>query len=303
MSARDEGPRPQARHAPGGEPPRAVVSVDACAPRGRPGRAPVSRADAVQARSDARPSRAAAHEARRAWRELHRTACRPYRDVGRFAWHFARGKLAGDPVFRALLQSGELPPHARVLDIGCGQGLLASLLAAAEALHARGAWPAAWGDAPVGVRYTGIELMARDVARAEQAAAHLGGKPRFTQADMCHAALPASDVVVVLDVLHYVDIAAQDAVLARVRDALRPHGRLLLRVGDAADTRRFAASQWVDRIVTLTRGHRTAPVFGRPLQDWIATLQRLDFKVRSEPMSRGTPFANVLLVADLAAGA
>ncbi|MBA3598987.1 MAG: class I SAM-dependent methyltransferase [Methylibium sp.] len=244
------------------------------------------------------PSRAAVQSANRVWRELHHAACAPYRAAGRFAWHFARGKLGHDPVFRALLQRGDVPAQARLLDIGCGQGLLASLLVAAQDVHARGEWPAAWADAPVGVRYTGIDLMARDIARAEQAASQLPGAPRFVQADMCSAELPGSDVVVILDVLHYVDIAAQDAVLARVRDALRPNGRLLLRIGDAADRHRFAASQWVDRIVTLTRGHRVAPTFGRPLEAWIGALQGLGFAVRSVPMSRGTPFANVLLIAD-----
>jgi hypothetical protein len=72
----------------------------------------------------------------------------------------------------------------------------------------------------------------------------------------------------------------------------------LLRVGDAAKRRGFAASQWVDRIVTLTRGHRVAPTFGRPLSAWIAQLRTLGFTVEAVPMSQGTPFANVLLVAD-----
>jgi hypothetical protein len=57
-------------------------------------------------------------------------ACAPYRRSGRFAWHFARGKLGRDPVFRGMLERGDLPASARVVDIGCGQGLLASLLQA-----------------------------------------------------------------------------------------------------------------------------------------------------------------------------
>ena len=47
------------------------------------------------------------------------------------------------------------------------------------------------------------------------------------------AVLPACDLVVILDVLHYVDPAAQAGVLRRVLDALAPGGRLLLRIGDA----------------------------------------------------------------------
>ena len=83
-----------------------------------------------------------------------------------------------------------------------------------------------------------------------------------------------------------------------MRDALQPGGRLLLRVGDAASRRGFAISQWVDRTVTRIRGHRVSPTWGRPLADWTALLQRLGFSVQSMPMSEGTPFANVLLVAD-----
>ena len=75
--------------------------------------------------------------------------------------------------------------------------------------------------------------------------------------------------------------------------------RLLLRVGDAASRRGYRISQWVDRTVTRVRGHRVAPTWGRPLAEWMALLQRQGFAVRSLPMSRGTPFANVLLVADL----
>jgi SAM-dependent methyltransferase len=234
------------------------------------------------------------------WRELHHAACAPYRSAGRFAWHFARGKLGHDPVFRSMLERGDLPARSRVLDIGCGQGLLASLLASIDARVQRGHWPAGWPAAPVGARYTGIELMARDVARARAALAALAPAPSFVCADMCRAELPASDVVVVLDVLHYVDYAAQDALLARVRDALAPRGRLLLRVGDADRRRGFVTSQWVDRIVTLTRGHRVPPTFGRPLSGWTRRLHHLGFSVQAVPMSAGTPFANVLLVANLA---
>ena len=235
-----------------------------------------------------------------AWRALHAAACAPYRPAGRWAWHWARGKLARDPVFRGLLESGELPPHARVLDIGCGQGLIAALLHACAQAAARGAWPAAWPSAPSAAAYTGIELMPRDVARGNAALRGLPFSPELICADMRDATLPECDVVVILDVLHYVEQAAQLAVLTRVRDALAASsGRLLLRVGDAASARGFAASQWVDRIVTAARGHRAAPTWGRPLAEWTALLQDLGFAVRSVPMSQGTPFANVLLVADL----
>ena len=236
-----------------------------------------------------------------AWRQIHAQATAPYRKAGNFAWHFARGKLRRDPVFRGLIERGLIGAHRRrVVDIGCGQGLFASLLATLDAVQSRpGAWPAAWGAAPASVRYTGIELMPKDVARARASIGHLQPAPEFVCADMCKAELPPSDLVVILDVLHYVDLDAQEGVLRRVRQALQPGGRLLLRVGDAASRRGFAVSQWVDRTVTRIRGHRVSPTWGRPLDDWTALLERLGFTVHSIPMSAGTPFANVLLVADI----
>ncbi|RST54163.1 class I SAM-dependent methyltransferase [Variovorax sp. DXTD-1] len=239
-----------------------------------------------------------------AWRELHEAATVPYKKGGSFAWHFARGKLGRDPVFRGLLERGLIgAEHRRVVDIGCGQGLFASLLASMSQMQARGRWPASWKPTPAAAEYTGIELMPKDVARAEASIGHLQPAPKLVCADMCSAALPDCDLVVILDVLHYVNIEAQDGVLQRVRDALQrggnPNARLLLRVGDASSKRGFAISQWVDRTVTRIRGHKVSPTWGRPLADWIAGLQRLGFSVQSMPMSEGTPFANVLLVADL----
>jgi SAM-dependent methyltransferase len=235
-----------------------------------------------------------------AWRELRYIAAEPYRRAGHFGWFFARGKLSRDPVFRALLERGNIGASARVLDIGCGQGLLASLLYACEELARRGRWPADWPAPPTGAHYSGTELMARDVARAEAALGGLPAAPRFACADMRDVPLPIADTVVMLDVLHYVDHDAQISLLRRVHAALAPQGRLLLRVGDAARVFGYAASQWVDRAVTTVRGHRVAPVFGRALADWTALLQGIGFAVEAAPMSRGTPFANVLLVCDVA---
>jgi len=237
-----------------------------------------------------------------AWRALHAAATDPYRQAGSFAWHFARGKLGRDPVFRGLVERGLIgAQRTRVLDIGCGQGLFVSLLAAMSDMQAQGRWPAAWAPTPASATYTGIELMPRDIERATRSLGHIAPAPHFVCGDMCTADFPGCDLVVILDVLHYVDLQAQEDVLRRVRDALAPSGRLLLRVGDAASRRGFAISQWVDRTVTRIRGHRVSPTWGRTVADWRALLERLGFAVQALPMSEGTPFANVLLVADLGA--
>ncbi|MEO6896958.1 MAG: methyltransferase domain-containing protein [Caldimonas sp.] len=234
------------------------------------------------------------------WATVVETASAPYRSSGRFAWHFARGKLSHDPVFGHLIARGLIAPRSRVLDIGCGQGLLASVVSAAASLASQGRWPSDWAAAPVDVRIAGIEVLARDVARARAA---LGDGAELLCADMRTADFATADTVVLLDVLHYLSVAEQDAVLVRVRAALDDGGRVVLRIGDASSRRRFAASGWVDRLVTLARGQGFGRHAGRTLASWQARLRELGFAVASEPMQKGTPFANVLLVGTVIGGA
>ena len=115
----------------------------------------------------------------------------------------------------------------------------------------------------------------------------------------CTTDFGKADVVVILDVLHYIDIAAQNDVLRRVRDALAPNGTLLLRVGDAAAGLPFKYSVCVDHVVTFARGHGWSRMYCRPLIAWRDTLATLGFAVTTMPMHEGTLFANVLLVAKL----
>ena len=222
-------------------------------------------------------------------------ATAPYRNGGLFTYHFARGKLSRDPVFAFLLQQGAIGENAEVVDIGCGQGLLASLLVAAAKATL---WPKEWPVAHSLKGYYGVDLMQADITRATEALGHLSPRVRFAQGDMCECAFPACDVVVILDVLHYVPINAQNDVIDRVIAALRANGRLLLRIGDERGGHGFAVSQWVDRVVTRIRGHRVTPTFCRPLVDWVQLLQGKGLKVQAIPMHKGTPFANVLLQAD-----
>jgi SAM-dependent methyltransferase len=141
--------------------------------------------------------------------------------------------------------------------------------------------------------------MGSDVARANAALGPLRLPARFTCGDICDVPFAPCDAVVILDVLHYIDMAAQDAVLARVRDALAPKGVLLLRIGDAAGGLPFKISNWVDHVVTFARGHRLPRLYCRTLTQWQARLRELGFQVQAMPMHEGTPFANILLVAKL----
>jgi SAM-dependent methyltransferase len=226
-------------------------------------------------------------------------AITPYKQAGKFATNFARGKLSGDPVFKEILQKGLIPSDSHVLDIGCGQGLLASWLLAAERTAQGYQWPADWAPAPNGVSVHGIELMPADVLRAKKALEAHQDRLTFHAGDMCTTDFEKAQTAVILDVLHYVPYAAQEDVLLRVRDALLPAGLLILRIGDAEGGWGFKVSNWVDTVVTLARGHGLSRLYCRPLSEWISVLGELGFSVESKSMSQGTPFANVMLLAYL----
>ena len=215
-----------------------------------------------------------------AFRALARQAAARYPARDRYARHFAFGKLTGDPIFRHVLESGLIPAHARLLDLGCGQALTAALLTV-EGQH--GDW-----------RYHGIDLSSRDIERARAA---LPSNCEVAAGDIRDAAFGVADTVLVFDVLHYIGPDAQVDVLRRIREALLPGGTLLMRVADASGGWRFRYTQAVDLAVTRLRGHRVSRLHSIPLPERIRQLESLGFRVEPRPMSQGTPFANVLLVA------
>ncbi len=227
-------------------------------------------------------------------RRLAHAAAQRYRRSGLFAYRFALGKLGGDPVFAALLARGIIPQRARLLDLGCGQGVLAAWIDAARTSFRAEQWPEGWPPPPEPSEFRGIELMPRDVERAQAA---LGSLARIECADIRTAEFGRADVVIILDVLHYMNPTEQEQVLQRVRSSIGEAGRLLLRVGDAAGGWRFDMSRWVDAAVLYLRGHRSAHLYCRSLQSWHDLLANCGFSAQPIPMSKGTPFANVLLLA------
>lgn len=223
-------------------------------------------------------------------------AAAQYRPSGRFAYHFAKGKLSHDPIFAAILAHALIPSRSRILDLGCGQGLLASWLIAAGQCRQSNAWCPEWAEPPNEWVYRGIEVMPKEVFRAQRA---LMQKASVECNDIRSAVFGAADVVVILDVLHYMNVESQESVLRQARAALSTSGVLLLRVGDANAGWRFRFSQWVDRLVLLSRGHGWVRLYCRSIESWMTLLEKYGFTSTTVPTNNGMPFANVLILATL----
>jgi uncharacterized protein (DUF2062 family)/SAM-dependent methyltransferase len=212
------------------------------------------------------------------------------------AWEFARGKLAGDPLYRAVIMNGVLPAGGAgtVVDVGCGSGLTLALLAEVAAAEREGRWPSDQARAPVLRRLVGIELRPR-VARL--AAAALGDAATIVSGDAREMTPPEADAVLLLDVLHMMPHADQEMLIATAASRLSPAGVILVREADAAAGLGFHAVRIGNRLKALVFGHWRQRFAFRTADDWRALFERLGFRTTVQRASEGTPFANVLFIA------
>ena len=201
-----------------------------------------------------------------------------YRGCGRLAHGYVRSKLRRDPVHRDVLYLAAEESFGDVVDIGCGRGQLAIALL----------------QAGLAKSVLGVDCQAVHLAQADRAAAGLAYRSRFVDlADGFDA--PEADTILAVDVLYQLDDCSQQRLLRNVARAARC--RVVLRLLDPGCGMRSAVTVGLER---LWRGF--SPHAGRCVNPW--TVARIAGFLRSEkydvtvtPCWRGTPFANVLLIA------
>jgi len=203
-----------------------------------------------------------------------------YAAAGRVACGMMRGKLRVDPVYRELLDRG-IADARKIVDLGCGHGLLFSLILAAPGAVER-------------PTLHGIEIVP-SVARTASRA--LRDQATIVEGDLAEHRIPPCDVVTLLDVYHYLPVPAQNDLLERVRVALPSGGRLFIREADAAAGAGFLAVRIAERVSAIARGEAFRGFVYRSVAELTRRLDAAGFTVTATPMSRGTPFSNVLLEA------
>jgi SAM-dependent methyltransferase len=162
---------------------------------------------------------------------------------------------------------------------------------AARAQFESGRWPSGWAAPPSQLQLQGLELQRGAAKRAQIA---LGNRATIRTADLRDAPLPEADVVVMIDVLHYLDTDAQISLLGRVARSLRGGGILVLRVADVSAGWRFHAGKAADRLGSLMTFGMPSH-YHRPMDEWLHLLDDIGFESNLESGSPEKSFANVLV--------
>ncbi len=171
-------------------------------------------------------------------RVVRRKVERLYRYQGKFVEQFVLWKMKMDPMFPAL--DALVPRQGFILDLGCGYGVVTH-------------WLAAYTDTRT---FLGIDYDEEKI-RVAQRSAHEHRRIRFEAGDILNRELPACDAVLLLDVLHYWQPEKQQEILNRVRQTLRPGGRLILRDAARAESDGHRHIDFWERIATRVGHNKT----------------------------------------------
>lgn len=175
--------------------------------------------------------------------------------------------------------AAHFPTEGRIVDLGSGAGLLAHVLV---------------DEAP------GREVLCvdHDAERIASLRASAAGLPiEAVEADMASFEPPPCRGIALIDVLHYLDAEAQEALLARCAAALEPGGVLVLRDPDPDGRLRFDLTRAHEALAT--RVGLTHARIGRYRrgQAWSFLLRLHGLETQVLPLRRLSPYSDRTVVA------
>jgi SAM-dependent methyltransferase len=189
---------------------------------------------------------------------------------------YVRGKLDGDPVLGAL---AALPgSFGRLTDAGCGHGQVGLCL------HELGKAETLFGFDP-------------DPGAIEVASAAAGADAELVVGSFeSFDDWPPADTVLMIDSLHYVDAATQDAALRRAAASLAPEGRLVIREVNRPGRFRSWRARWLERLALFFGIRRATRMQFRSPDELVASLERLGLETQVLENDALDPFDNVMIV-------
>ena len=191
--------------------------------------------------------------------------------------YYIANKLKFDPIGRVIDEiTGEL---GDVFDVGCGRGQLGLLLYELGKVRTLRGFD--WDEHKVGV--------------AQTAAMGVG---RYAKEDIKSAAIPASDTILVADVLHYISFDEQDAVLSRAAAALREGGKLIVRDVDARRTVASLVTRACERIAVGLNVNQGRTLSFRSREEQCDAIARVGLSLKDVVTTPGLLLDNVLIIAE-----
>lgn len=177
----------------------------------------------------------------------------------------------------------QVPPRGTVLDLGCGHGLFANLLAVRSPER----------------RVIGIDI---DPGKIEVARGTIGGRTNieFVCASLDDAALPSCDVITIVDVLYLLPGEEQRRLLRECNEKLASGGLLVWKAQERRPRWKYAWTYFQELVATsagLTRGKRGSLTF-MSREESLDALSEAGFKPRIVEMKSRRPYSDVLFLGD-----
>jgi SAM-dependent methyltransferase len=158
-----------------------------------------------------------------------------YRYLDIAAEQYVTWKLRLDPIFAQI--NSAVPKVGRILDAGCGFGIMSNLLAKRSSQR----------------DVTGVEFDEKKL-RIARCASRTLPNAHYIQGDLLDVEYSPADCVLLVDVLHYWSAEKQSEVIARCAAALQAGGMLLFREGMQAGSSGHRVVHWAERAAQLL-GH------------------------------------------------
>jgi 2-polyprenyl-3-methyl-5-hydroxy-6-metoxy-1,4-benzoquinol methylase len=178
--------------------------------------------------------------------------------------------------------AAHVPGQGVIVDLGCGHGLFAQLLARESAART----------------VIGIDLDSDKIALAQTL--YLPNL-RFIAGDVADTDLPPAQSVTILDLMYLVPYPAQERLLAACAEKLAPGGVIVLK--EMAERPRWKVwLNWLEetlavRVLRITASDDSGSFYFRSRAAWQALFDRLGFAVETVPLDKGYYHPHVVFLA------
>lgn len=161
-----------------------------------------------------------------------------------------------------------LPQKGKIIDLGCGEGIIASFLARNQ-----------------NRQITGVDINIRRLPSTSEK------NLRFEKADIRNYNLKSADGVVLSDVLHHINYSDQEKVLKNIASNLKSGGVLIIKEIDNQEFFRSKLSRFWDFVF-----YQKEKIYFQTAKNLKNKLQKLGLKVFIERPCRLFPGSTTLLV-------